>query len=164
MRASLVALLLVATPELALAQPPEVGLGTLFAQRDPATGKVEEMAGEKFFCLNRAVDSKTPGIAHRTLPCGTTVLLVNVRNGRTARAKVIDRGPYWNVPAACAKSVHGQFPGHPCWAKGRGRVRMRPGYVRASIVDITPPVARQLGLRGKEPVLLYVVPRGRYLW
>lgn len=32
--------------------------------------------------------------AHRTLPKGTTVLVTNLANGRTATCKVADRGPY----------------------------------------------------------------------
>ncbi|MGH9177967.1 MAG: septal ring lytic transglycosylase RlpA family protein [Acidimicrobiales bacterium] len=37
----------------------------------------------------------TPGnCAHRTLPKGTTVLVSNLANGRTATCKVADRGPY----------------------------------------------------------------------
>jgi rare lipoprotein A len=37
----------------------------------------------------------TPGnCAHRTLPKGTTVLVTNPANGRTATCKVADRGPY----------------------------------------------------------------------
>ena len=143
---------------------PQVCLATEFANIDKTTGKVEAMAGEKFFCLNRAVDDKTPGIAHRTLPCGTRVLLVNIRNGRTTKAKVIDRGPFWNTPKACSRSVHGRFAGHACWRKGHGAVKLRAGYVRANCVDVTPPVARKLRLRGKEPVLIYALPRGRYLW
>lgn len=34
----------------------------------------------------------TVGVAHKTLPCGTAVVLR--KGGRTVRAKVIDRGPY----------------------------------------------------------------------
>jgi len=143
---------------------PQACLATQFAHIDKATGKIEKMAGEKFMCLNRPVDDKTPGIAHRSLPCGTRVLLVNIRNGRTVKTRVIDRGPYWNVPASCAHGVHGRFANHACWRRGHGAVVLRPGYVRANCVDVTPPIARRLGLRGKEPVLIYALPRGRYLW
>lgn len=34
------------------------------------------------------------GIAHRTLPCGTRVLLGNPRTGRWVVATVVDHGPY----------------------------------------------------------------------
>jgi rare lipoprotein A len=32
--------------------------------------------------------------AHRTLPLGTVVRVTNLRNGRSVRLRVIDRGPY----------------------------------------------------------------------
>jgi rare lipoprotein A len=32
--------------------------------------------------------------AHRTLPFGTRVLVTNVRNGKTAIVRIVDRGPY----------------------------------------------------------------------
>jgi rare lipoprotein A len=32
--------------------------------------------------------------AHRTLPFGTTVLITNVRNGKTVIVRITDRGPY----------------------------------------------------------------------
>ena len=40
---------------------------------------------------------KVMGIAHKTLPCGTTVEVTNVRNGRTASAVVVDLGPCTTV-------------------------------------------------------------------
>jgi peptidoglycan lytic transglycosylase len=32
--------------------------------------------------------------AHRTLPFGTTVLVTNIRNGKTTIVRITDRGPY----------------------------------------------------------------------
>ena len=32
--------------------------------------------------------------AHRTLPMGTTVRVINEQNGRKVKVRVIDRGPY----------------------------------------------------------------------
>ncbi len=37
---------------------------------------------------------KGPGIAHRTLPCGSKVLLISPRTFKTVVARVVDRGPY----------------------------------------------------------------------
>lgn len=53
-------------------------------------------------CGGRLTPS-TIGVAHKTLPCGTTVIFRY--GGRTATAKVIDRGPYvsgreWDLTAA----------------------------------------------------------------
>jgi rare lipoprotein A (peptidoglycan hydrolase) len=47
--------------------------------------------GNKLSCGGR-LEPRTLGVAHKTLPCGTTVTL---RNGdRVVRVKVVDRGPY----------------------------------------------------------------------
>ena len=48
------------------------------------------------------------GVAHRSLPCGTTVLIAY--NGRFTTARVVDRGPYANgavldLTAATARRV-----------------------------------------------------------
>ncbi len=124
--------------------------------------KGDKWAGEKFFCTRRKVSHRQFGIAHRTLPCGTMVLITNIRTGRSVRAPVIDRGPYWVVPTKCSRDNSG-FPSHKCWAKGRAKVRryLNPasGITFASCADLTPPVARAIGLNGKEPVIVYVLPK-----
>ena len=40
------------------------------------------------------LDRTTPVVAHRTLPCGSQVLLYAPRTGRAVVATVADRGPY----------------------------------------------------------------------
>jgi hypothetical protein len=153
-------------PSVSEADAPVAGLATEYAHVDPQTGEVEKMAGEKFFCLNRPVDPTTFGVAHRTLPCGTKVMVVNIRNGKSVVATVIDRGPYWVVPRACSKTAQERFPGHECWKRGRTMVRIKDpeAWVYASVLDITGPVARKIGLRGKEPVLVYPMPKTKYYW
>ncbi len=47
--------------------------------------------GERLAC-GGTLQAGQPGVAHRTLPCGTRVELR--RNGRTLTTEVIDRGPY----------------------------------------------------------------------
>jgi rare lipoprotein A (peptidoglycan hydrolase) len=52
------------------------------------------------------------GVANKTLPCGTEVILVY--GGRAVRVPVIDRGPYiagreWDLTGATAEALH--FPG-----------------------------------------------------
>lgn len=37
-----------------------------------------------------------PTVAHRRLPLGTEIVILNLENGKTARATVTDRGPYIN--------------------------------------------------------------------
>ena len=54
--------------------------------------------------------------AHRTLPFGTTVRVINLENGRRVRVRVVDRGPYGEN-----------------WREG-------------TIVDVSPAAARRLGM------------------
>jgi rare lipoprotein A len=54
--------------------------------------------------------------AHRTLPFGTTVRVVNLENGRRVRVRIVDRGPYGEN-----------------WREG-------------TIVDVSPEAARRLGM------------------
>jgi rare lipoprotein A len=42
----------------------------------------------------RIFDQREMVAAHRTLPLGTLVRVTNLRNGRSVRLRVIDRGPY----------------------------------------------------------------------
>jgi peptidoglycan lytic transglycosylase len=56
------------------------------------------------------VDKDTVGVAHRTLPCGTPVLLYY--RGRTVVAPVIDRGPYvhgrtWDLTLPAFRALAG---------------------------------------------------------
>jgi len=87
--------------------------------------------------------AKARGIAHRTLPCGTRVELYDLRTSRRASAVVVDRGP------------HGQVLPDGRWTARR---QLRPGARWRGIVDLLPPVAAQLRLRGLHPVLLTIAP------
>lgn len=143
---------------------PKACLATVFANIDRSTGKVEKMAGEQFFCTRKKTSARAFGIAHRRWPCGTRVLIVNIRNGRSVVAPVIDRGPYWAVPRSCSRDALG-FASHSCWSKGKPVVKNRfigRKRVHGNCVDVTPPVARRLRLRGKEPVIIYRLPKRRY--
>lgn len=45
-------------------------------------------------CYNRDLDDeKDLMVAHKTLPCKSKVLLVNLRNGKSVVARIGDRGP-----------------------------------------------------------------------
>jgi len=75
--------------------------------------------------------TRTLGVAHRTLPCGTRVEFYY--RGRTLTLPVIDRGPfvrgvYWDLTAAAARIVG-------FTATGRG-------YVGAVVVGRGPVPAR----------------------
>lgn len=135
-----------------------------------ATGfahKGDVWAGEKFFCLRRPVDDKTPGIAHRWRRCGSRVRITNRRTGRSVVTRVTDRGPYWLVPISCAYDAVDargfRHASHACWRRGRpanereqirALKRLPPphGLVYANDADLTPPTRRAIGHNGKEPV------------
>ncbi len=74
-------------------------------------------------CLKRDLNHKDFVIAHRTLPCKSKVLIVNLENGRHTVARVGDRGPY---------------------GKTRGKFR--------GIVDLLPSVDRAIKARGSARV------------
>ena len=56
--------------------------------------KGDTMTGGVSPCIDRKVLPNDVGIAHRTLPCGTKVLLYVPRNKQVITTKVVDRGPY----------------------------------------------------------------------
>lgn len=62
--------------------------------------------GNRTAC-GRTLRSDTLGVAHKTLPCGTSVALLY--GGRTIRVRVIDRGPYsgaeWDLTEATARRI-----------------------------------------------------------
>lgn len=83
------------------------------------------------------------GVAHRTLPCGTRLLLRNASTGRWTAARVVDRGPYGAV-----------------LSNGRWVVKLRegdPGEWRG-VLDLLPGVADRLGAHGLHRVQAWVVP------
>ena len=74
------------------------------------------------------------GVAHRTAPCGTRLRICSAR--ACVDAVVIDRGPYG------AQTAQG-------W---RLRRRLRRGERYIGELDLRAPLARALGIRGKEMV------------
>ena len=63
--------------------------------------------GRRTACGTR-LTTRTLGVAHRTLPCGTRVTLTH--GGRSVTVRVIDRGPFargfdWDITAAAAKRL-----------------------------------------------------------
>lgn len=82
------------------------------------------------------VAAGVPLVAHRTLPCGTIVLLSGP--GGSAVAWVGDRGPYGQD---CPAPDGGQ--------KRRVARRLGPGCVWRAEWDLTPGVAQRIGLAGR---------------
>ena len=112
----------------------ERGLATRFG--DPG----DLLAGDHLYCTGKKVEPKQLACAHRTLPCGTVVMIENPRNGRFAVCEVLDRGPFGALldSGEWAFKIRGTDPGE--W---RG------------IIDLSPAVADALEHNGRERVRLY---------
>jgi hypothetical protein len=102
----------------------------------------DRWAGGRTACT-KELPGQAHGVAHRTFPCGTELLLHNPRTRKTARAVVLDRGPFG--------AMH----------KGKWLVKIRrrdPGVWRGCL-DLTPSLARALGHNGKELVTFWRITR-----
>lgn len=105
----------------------------------------DRLAGGPLACTGKALNQHALVCAHRTLPCGTPLLIQSVRTRRLAACRVLDRGPYG-----------AQLPG------GRFVLKLRPSQrgTWRSVVDLSPAVADLLGLKanGREQVRI-IYPR-----
>jgi len=106
--------------------------------------------------LKRPINSSDIGIAHRTWPLGSWVLVENERTKRTAIARVIDRGPYgathdgsWFVP-----SKEKRNPRRLRERRLQGKRPLDRGRFRGC-ADLTPRLAKILGHDGRDPVSLW---------
>ena len=92
----------------------------------------DDLAGTSLACVHRAIPQDEPVCAHRWLPCGTRLVVVNLDRPGTGVCWVGDRGPYGvDVPTQ----------------RWRG------------ILDMTPLAARQVRLDGKDPIrMIYALP------
>jgi hypothetical protein len=115
---------------------PTIGLVTRYGDPGDKLGS-GAMACEP----HNKVDQTVMGCAHRTLPCGTWLLLENPRTGRRAYCQVMDRGPYG--------AMH----------EGKWVIKIRlsdPGKWRG-ILDITPAVSRALSHNGFETLKVWTI-------
>ncbi len=99
----------------------------------------DKWAGGDALALKRPVNPTDMGIAHRTWPLGTTVMVYNPRTKLFAVGTVIDRGPYG--------AMH----------KGKWvlkRKRRDPGKWRGC-VDLTPALAKAVQHNGYEKVRVW---------
>jgi hypothetical protein len=120
------------------------GLATRFG--DPG----DRLAGRHLSCTHQAMQPGQMACAHRTLPCGTTLLLENPRNGRFAVCQVLDRGPFGAIM--------------PTGSWGVKMTRHQPGNWRG-ILDLAPAVAKALGHNGRERIRVFyqrIAPHLRY--
>jgi rare lipoprotein A len=118
-------LLAAARPAVSAAPPPvQVGLASWYG---PGFHGEETASGEIF-------DQRAMVAAHRALPLGSVVRVINLENGRAVVLRIIDRGPY-----------------------GRN-------YRKGTIIDVSRGAARRLGFLGDGlvKVRVEVLPsRGR---
>ena len=103
----------------------------------------DPLDGDVLACNEKAIPQDAPLCAHRYLPCGTEITVVNVSTQRVATCTVADRGPY-------GLSTRGRWRG---------------------IVDLTPGAASRLGVTGRDAVrMVYRFPMpphrmyGRTYW
>ncbi len=116
----------------------QTGLAAVYGQPG------DRLAGGPLACTGQPLRQDELVCAHRTLPCGTQILLQSRKTGRLATCRVLDRGPYG------AKLPSGRFV-----IKTRPEAR---GTWRG-IVDLAPAVAATLGVSTSEPVqLLFLRP------
>ena len=109
----------------------------------------DRLAGGPLACSGKRLTQNDLVCAHRTLPCGTPVLIWSLRSQRFATCRVLDRGPF-GARLASGKFVIKKRAGQ----KGTWR----------GVIDLAPAVAGMLGLHDIEPVrLLYLRPDGRPL-
>lgn len=107
--------------------------------RDPLSG--HSLMCHRYLKAEAFQKAKAQGCAHRTLPCGTQLLVTNVKNGLSHTCTVVDRGPYG--------AMH----------KGRWVIKRRAtdqGEWRG-IIDLSLSVASAIRLPGMGPVLVQVL-------
>lgn len=116
----------------------QTGLAAVYGQPG------DRLAGGPLACTGQPLRQDELVCAHRTLPCGTQILIRSRKSGRLATCRVLDRGPYG------AKLPSGRFV-----IKTRPEAR---GTWRG-VVDMAPAVAATLGVSTSEPVqMLFLRP------
>jgi len=114
-------LTLSATPDVGT----ESGRAAVFGYEEDA------LAGGPLACTGKQLKKGQLACAHRTLPCGTKLLVQNLSTHRMATCQVLDRGPFG-----------AQLPGGRFVIKRNVRQR---GTWRG-ILDVSPGVAAKLGM------------------
>jgi rare lipoprotein A (peptidoglycan hydrolase) len=111
----------------------DVGIATRFG--DPG----DRTNGAHLSCTHQPMQPGQLACAHRTLPCGSVLVLHNPRTRRLATCEVLDRGPFGAILPS-----------------GRWGVKIRasqPGTWRG-IIDLSPAVAQALDHNGRERIEL----------
>lgn len=121
------------------------------------------------FCIKRAINpdlkSGDIGIAHRSLPCNSKVLLINPKNGKHVYATVVDRGPYGAATKYDDRATwYVKFKNHTKPTKKVCRVLRSRGLPckplpYRSVADLTPRAKHLLNHSGMGPIV--VIPVGK---
>lgn len=119
------------------------GLTTIHYDRGLATrygDPGDKLTGKHLSCTHEKLQPGQLVCAHRTLPCGTTLILENPRTGRFAVCEVLDRGPFGAImpTGQWGVKIHKRDPGD--W---RG------------ILDLAPAVADALDHNGRERIRVF---------
>ncbi len=115
-----------------------LGSATLIADRGLATrfgDPGDPLDGEYLSCTRQPMAAGQMACAHRTLPCGTVVMLANPRTKKVAVCQVLDRGPFGAIL--------------PTGDWGFKLSKADPGDWRG-IIDLSPAVADALDFNGRE--------------
>jgi hypothetical protein len=112
----------------------ERGLATRFG--DPG----DFLAGNHLSCTHQKMQPGQLACAHRTLPCGTPLILENPRTGQFALCQVLDRGPFGAI-----------LPSGQWGMKIRSS---EPGDWRG-VLDLSPAVSQALGHNGRERIRIF---------
>ena len=120
----------------------EKGLSTRFG--DPG----DLLTGAHLSCTHQRIQPGQLVCAHRTLPCGSVVMLHNPRTRKYAVCEVLDRGPFGAI-----------LPSGEWGVKIR---KSEPGQWRG-VIDLAPAVADALGHNGREKIQLVYQRVARHL-
>lgn len=121
-----------------------MSLNSMIGQASNFGWHSDAMRGGDAACIHREIRPTDIGVASRDLPCGSRIVITNIRTGLSTNAIVIDHGPYGAV------------------YKGRWVLKRREtdrGEWRG-ILDLSLGAARRIQHNGFEPVFFYVVRRG----
>ena len=110
------------------------GVATRFG--DPG----DPLDGNHLSCTHQKMQPGQLACAHRTLPCGTMLMIENPRNHKMALCQVLDRGPF------------GALDEDGVWLIKRHADE--PGDWRG-ILDLSPAVADALEFNGRENVHIF---------
>lgn len=109
-------------------------------------------------CTHRAVPQNEKLCAHRWLPCGTEVVVVNLEHDGVTTCKVADRGPFGKTKAGQWRGIIDLTPGAAKGARLDGRDLVRilyklpaPGHKIYGDARFLTPKSMRRALRSRQP-------------